>query len=395
MRPPRAKPTYEMPPYKPTYHRGGDHVVGSAVPGPIHDLIDSKDWSGPGALGDLGEQIVKKQLETYAEAQRDAAERVHAHGSLLEHSAAKIVASITGPEDLKALSAIPAQLARKTIWESENLEYSAFRLLRRALESEEAEDSSVGDGEASTFRKRDIDEWILRNERAMRDDKRDDWKHGLVDWTAQADIVLGLAGPTSSTQSQEPVTGPKIVQRGPQSGYTFLDELRASSIALQPTLEAFQATFDSISGGLLKGLDWSNVFVAGGIVLSSLLSVTEKDAQKFSSSDIDLYIYGLGPIEANKKVQHLEEVWKSNLPKNAKNDTLVVRNSRTITFFSQYPIKRVQIVLKLVKSPREVLLNFDLDVCAMGYDGESLLMLPRAARALESEQSDPGPESDD
>lgn len=52
---------------------------------------------------------------------------------------------------------------------------------------------------------------------------------------------------------------------------------------------------------------------------------------------------------------------------------------------AKYPIKRIQIVLKLVKNPKEVLLNFDLDPCSLGFDGSELWLLPRAARALESE----------
>lgn len=64
-----------------------------------------------------------------------------------------------------------------------------------------------------------------------------------------------------------------------------------------------------------------------------------------------------------------------------KNDFLFARQSR---FLSNFPTKRIQIVLKLVKSPKDVLLNFDLDLCAMGYDGTELWMLPRSARAIQS-----------
>jgi hypothetical protein len=64
--------------------------------------------------------------------------------------------------------------------------------------------------------------------------------------------------------------------------------------------------------------------------------------------------------------------------------TLAVRNSKTITFYADYPMRRIQIVLKLAKTPRDVLLNFDLDICAMGWDGSNVWMLPRAARAIES-----------
>lgn len=56
---------------------------------------------------------------------------------------------------------------------------------------------------------------------------------------------------------------------------------------------------------------------------------------------------------------------------------------------SRYPIRRLQVVLKLVHNPLQVLLNFDLDQCAMGFDGEELYMLPRAARAIESTYRNP------
>lgn len=134
------------------------------------------------------------------------------------------------------------------------------------------------------------------------------------------------------------------------------------------------------------------------------MHTVDKDIPKYKNSDIDLYIHGLGPMGANKKVQHVYQTWKSNLPSGA--ESRVLRNSRTIAyisvpffsavidtilillcsrFMSECPTKRIQIVLKLVKHPREVLLNFDLDPCAVGYDGNDVYMLPRAARALESE----------
>ncbi|KAF8307466.1 hypothetical protein DL93DRAFT_131186 [Clavulina sp. PMI_390] len=175
------------------------------------------------------------------------------------------------------------------------------------------------------------------------------------------------------------------VTREPQSqisGFTFLDDKRASSIFIQPSLPSFCGAFETISDGLLKGLDWSNVFVAGGIILGTLLSTTPERQKEFIHSDIDVYIYGLSASAANDKIAHIYETWKSNLPPNT--PSAVVRNSRTITFFAKYPIKRVQIVMKLVKNPREVLLNFDLDVASMGWDGKELWALPRAVRALET-----------
>ncbi|KAF8573520.1 hypothetical protein K439DRAFT_959110 [Ramaria rubella] len=141
-----------------------------------------------------------------------------------------------------------------------------------------------------------------------------------------------------------------------------------------------------MTDGLLKDLNWNNLFVAGGIVLGALLCTDDKDTanspKQWEASDVDLYIHNLGPVAANKKIQHIFNVFKTNLSNNT--PVLVVRNSKTITFFSKYPLRRIQIVLKLVHSPKDVLLNFDLDICAIGWDGNDVWMLPRAARALET-----------
>jgi hypothetical protein len=158
-------------------------------------------------------------------------------------------------------------------------------------------------------------------------------------------------------------------------------------ISIQPSVEAFKRTFERMSDGLLKNLDWSNLVVAGGLVLGALVSVDTPNgdpnaAERWKSSDIDVYVHGLSPREANEKIKHLFETFSANLPPGT--PALVVRNSKTITFYARYPLRRIQIVLKLVKSPKAVLLNFDLDICAMGWDGEQVWMLPRAARALES-----------
>lgn len=104
--------------------------------------------------------------------------------------------------------------------------------------------------------------------------------------------------------------------------------------------------------------------------------------EQWVSSDIDIYVYGLDPRTATDKMRHIYDVYRRNIP--VDDPVLVVRNSKTITFYSKYPTRRLQIVLKLVKTPKDVLLNFDLDICAMGWDGSDLWMLPRAARALES-----------
>jgi hypothetical protein len=116
----------------------------------------------------------------------------------------------------------------------------------------------------------------------------------------------------------------------------------AQSIEIQPYVEAFSTTFSALSDRLLEGLNWDNVFVAGGIILASLLCIDSPTAvhkpEDYVSSDIDIYIYGLSPLEANEKVKHIFEIYKRNLPSQA--PTLVVRNSKAINFISHFPLKR-------------------------------------------------------
>lgn len=176
-------------------------------------------------------------------------------------------------------------------------------------------------------------------------------------------------------------------------GYTILDAKRVDAVYLQPTSDAFRVRWGIMTDGILTGLNWDNVFVAGGVVLGALLTpeIPPKHADaphvnkmdEWKSSDIDMYVYGLGPDLANEKIEHIAATYKKNLPDRA--PFLVVRNSQTVTLYSEWPRRRVQIVLKLIGSPREVLLNFDLDICAAGFDGSNVFMLPRCVRALESE----------
>ncbi|KAK0210293.1 hypothetical protein DFS33DRAFT_1378273 [Desarmillaria ectypa] len=118
------------------------------------------------------------------------------------------------------------------------------------------------------------------------------------------------------------------------------------------------------------------IFVAGGLIFGTLLTPQVPNnytdiskADEWITSDIDLYIYGHNAKQANDKIRRIEKVYKSNLPSGS--SFLVSK-------------KRVQIVLKLVNSPREVLLNFDLDVCAAGYNGANVCMLPRFGVSLHS-----------
>ncbi|KAJ7669362.1 hypothetical protein DFH06DRAFT_1180734 [Mycena polygramma] len=276
-------------------------------------------------------------------------------------------------EDSDSLNDIPPIILDSYIWKWHKIAYPAFR--RGVLRLSCASDL---DQEQTANSIKDVDEWILSNERWLRDGNHSQWHHGLVT-LGDADSVF----PNSTAGARHRTI---IRPKSPLPGFELLCDGREPHITIQPSVEAFKRTFEHMSDGLLKGLDWNNVVVAGGFVLGTLLSVDAPDGEphrdpRWSKSDIDVYIYGLSPSEANEKVLHLFEIFSANLP--AGTQTLVVRNCSTITFYARYPLRRIQIVLKLVESPKAVLLNFDLDVCAMGWDGATFWMLPRAARALE------------
>ncbi|PVF98261.1 hypothetical protein CPB86DRAFT_797410 [Serendipita vermifera] len=193
----------------------------------------------------------------------------------------------------------------------------------------------------------DVDSWIIKNEDWLRQrlqDPKKDWKVGLVT-LENCDDIFSLS---KSFPSFRRITRISV------DGWKCLDAKRSETIFIQPNTNSFKSKFDEVTFGQLEGLDWSNIFVAGGIVV----------------------------VQANKKIEHLFTIFRKNLPEHA--PILVVRNSGTISFISKFPQRRFQIILKMVKNPAEVLLNFDLDICTIGYDGECLYMLPRAARALET-----------
>ncbi|KAF8314679.1 hypothetical protein DL93DRAFT_973341 [Clavulina sp. PMI_390] len=342
----------------------------------IYELMRSKDWSDD--LAELCESIVKMRLELY-EAARSRARAIN-RSSLFEHSVRQVVDAVEegSDSDIQALLDLPPPVLKR-LWNSPHFPYSSFRRARDLLEAS-------GSTHSHADLTMDIDEWVFANERKLRAASVEafDWEKGLVDWARHVPYILA---PSTSKRLQGLPSTPMVITReNPDRlpGFMFLDDQRSSAIEVQPSFEAFQNSFAKISLGAFEGMDWSHIFVAGGSVLSSLVCVHENDVEKHIPSDIDAYIYGLSPSAATQKVQHVFDIWKKNLPDHARDTTLAVRNSRTITFLSQYPAKRVQIVLMSAKSPLDVLLNFDLDICSMGYDGKRLLMLPKAARALET-----------
>lgn len=350
-----------------------------AAPSAMRQLLTSQNWTHES--GQLVIKAVEQQLETYQENTQKAIQP-RPLTNLFDATAQRIAQLLEeDPSNLDTVTDIDNPIFARAAWSWPSLPYTVICRVRSENQSSEPKpkhDHREKTGEEN----KDIDSWILQNEEYL----RQRLIKGNVNWT------FGLVSLENFNDQFAKSTGneaPREILRTAVDGFTCLNARRESVMRIQPNSKHYTERFHELTNGQLKGLDWSNIFVAGGIALGSLLSVkspgTAQSTDQWLSSDIDIYIYGLNPLEANKKIEQLWSIFKRNLPDGA--PTLVVRNSKTISFMSKYPLRRFQIILKLVRNPAEVLLNFDLDICAMGFDGEKLWMLPRAARALESANS--------
>ncbi|KAH7108180.1 ankyrin [Auriculariales sp. MPI-PUGE-AT-0066] len=176
------------------------------------------------------------------------------------------------------------------------------------------------------------------------------------------------------------------------------DDLRRKTgdLAMAESIEEFRKVFSVFSEGTLGQLGagpWPNVVVAGGSVLAALLplpsTVKEQGSKRalrkyfhedasWASSDVDLFLWGLTPDQAEKRCVEIYEAIRDSVPW----DVTCVRTKHAITLHSQYPYRNVQIVLRLYSSPAEILAGFDVDCACLAFDGSRLWASPRALAAL-------------
>ncbi|KAF5361582.1 hypothetical protein D9757_011560 [Collybiopsis confluens] len=169
------------------------------------------------------------------------------------------------------------------------------------------------------------------------------------------------------------------------------DRKAEGSPATTASLEEFQKNWAVFSeGSLSQLLDWNNVVAAGGSVLACLMPLPEEakvskratrkyyHATAYPTSDIDLFLWGLTPEQAEAKIVKIYEAVRDSVPW----DVTCVRTKHTVSIHSQYPYRSVQIVLRLYSSPAEILTGFDIDAPCCTYDGSRVWANPRAIAAL-------------
>ena len=338
----------------------------------LMNSIKNTSWT----VSSLAEAYISIQLKTTPSTNhRDG----HTH-SLAALSTCEIIKILDDSDNLQADIHTILQNLNSVAFQQVLLDPRTSYKVLRALLAQFLTRESINSSETSASI--DIDEAILRNEcyiRSRGSEANRDGK-GLV----SLEELTAIVG--SSSKTGEPDV-PILIRRKdpPKGGFEFLDHHRQRLLSILPNSQAFAATFDRITSNIFRGLNWSNVFVAGGMVLRTLVHTdeTEDSHKNIRDCDINVYLYGLNSEEANAKVDEIYNVWSSNLPA-ANSQKLIVKNAKTINFLADYPNRRIQIVLKLLPSPTQILLNFDLDACAIGFDGSGVHMLPRCARALET-----------
>ncbi|KDQ65163.1 hypothetical protein JAAARDRAFT_188410 [Jaapia argillacea MUCL 33604] len=157
------------------------------------------------------------------------------------------------------------------------------------------------------------------------------------------------------------------------------------------SLDDFKKNWAIFSEGSLSQLvDWNNVIAAGGAVQACLAPLPEhakvsKRAMRkwfhsgaYPTSDVDLFIWGLTPEQAEVKINSIYEAVRDSVPW----DVTCVRTKHAISIHSQYPYRSVQIVLRLYKSPAEILAGFDVDAPCCAYDGDRVWANPRSIIAM-------------
>eukprot|EP01087_Luapelamoeba_hula_P016105 TRINITY_DN4921_c0_g1_i2.p1 TRINITY_DN4921_c0_g1~~TRINITY_DN4921_c0_g1_i2.p1 ORF type:complete len:694 (-),score=127.78 TRINITY_DN4921_c0_g1_i2:30-2111(-) len=186
-------------------------------------------------------------------------------------------------------------------------------------------------------------------------------------------MLTEVFGQSSASWDYQPESAAE--QRVPKLLTTHQGPLQTGR-AITDTLDQFKQNWNNFSQNMFAGLDFSNVFIAGGSVLAALTN--KQGGDTYGKSDIDVFIYGItDDAAANAKLKHIHDVIQRTSSQCA-----VIRTKRTVTFINSYPYRHVQVILKLYKSPAEVLLGFDVDCCTFGFDGEKVWSMERGHRAV-------------
>ena len=145
--------------------------------------------------------------------------------------------------------------------------------------------------------------------------------------------------------------------------------------------DVFLRNFEAFSGGAFKSLSpaqWIElgIVVAGGSVCACLTTqIATGRWRTYPSADVDAFVIAQTEDEALRKVREFCDV------ASIKRGATYVRTPNTISIVAAHR-RNVQIVLRIYPNIAAILAEFDVDSCALAWDGSDVHATERSNRAL-------------
>jgi hypothetical protein len=109
--------------------------------------------------------------------------------------------------------------------------------------------------------------------------------------------------------------------------------------------------------------------------------------RSFRNTDFDFFLVTKDEKEAERTIKEVDRRLTALLPEELKQSRTILRTRNAVTFLMPPPYRNIQIVCRLYHSVAQILLGFDLDCCALAYNGADVVSLPRGLRALQTRQN--------
>lgn len=104
------------------------------------------------------------------------------------------------------------------------------------------------------------------------------------------------------------------------------------------------------------------------------------DFEAWRDTDIDVFVTVRSAHEGRSFLSKLYADLRAHIPADLPIEPAV--SGFAVTFKLPPPYRSIQVILRLYHSMEQVALGFDLDACAMVYNGSKVMAYPRAVRAL-------------
>lgn len=158
------------------------------------------------------------------------------------------------------------------------------------------------------------------------------------------------------------------------------------------TVPEFETRFEAMYGNYLSQLSYENILIAGGATMNCLLGSNW-------AGDVDIFLYGLTREKANEKVKEIlkaiydsyadyllatkDDITENEVKTHMLSAIETIRNNNCVTVRFDNG-QEIQIILRLYASIEEILDNFDIGSCSVGYDGDEIYLSKRGVLSYET-----------